>query len=88
MTLIQIQHHVIIVIILLRRCYGDQCAVLTGDRDLCMFEGVSQTVCENEGCCYDSTTSPNCYYSSAEGMCDKFVQWMIGPSLCWLLNVL
>ena len=50
------------------RCLGDQCTVATGDRDLCMYEGVPQTVCENEGCCYDTMTSPNCYYSNAEGM--------------------
>ena len=50
------------------RCLGDQCTVATGDRDLCMYEGVPQTVCKNEGCCYDTMTSPNCYYSNAEGM--------------------
>ena len=47
-------------------CYGDQCAVAMGDRELCMFEGVTQTVCENEGCCYDDGTTPNCYYSNYE----------------------
>ena len=25
-------------------------------------------MCENEGCCYDTMTSPNCYYSNAEGI--------------------
>ena len=52
---------------ILHRCYGDQCAVATIDRELCMYEGVPQTVCENEGCCYDTMTSPNCYYSKDEG---------------------
>ena len=49
-------------------CLGDQCTVATRDRELCMYEGVPQTVCENKGCCYDTMTSPNCYYSNNEGM--------------------
>ena len=48
-------------------CYGNQCAIASGYRELCMYETVSQTVCENEGCCYDAVKSPNCYYSKAEG---------------------
>ena len=63
-----IQHIAVLAIILLHRCRGDQCTVATGDRDLCMYEVVPQTACENEGCCYDTMTSPNCYYSNAEGM--------------------
>ena len=59
----------IFTVLFLSVCHGDQCSVATGDRELCMYEGVSQTVCENEGCCYDSVTSPNCYYGNAEGIC-------------------
>ena len=58
----------LVILPLLDRCYGDQCYVATGDQELCLYEGVSQTVCENEGCCYDAMTSPNCYYSNLEGM--------------------
>ena len=47
---------------------SDQCTKDTRDRKLCMYDTVGQDACENEGCCYDSTISPNCYYSNDESM--------------------
>ena len=51
---------------ILLSCYGDECSVANGNRELCMYDSVSQSVCENEGCCYDTAVTPNCYNSKNE----------------------
>ena len=56
----------------------DECAIATGDRELCMYQGVPQTSCEGEGCCFD-TNSSSCYFSNAEGIL------IFGTRLCFLI---